>query len=107
MAEAHDGAVVGLGGDGQLARQGFTLDDEGMVARGGEGIGELAENVFAVVVDLAGLPVKDFRRANDFSSECRADGLVAEAHAKNLNVPRQALNEVDANSGILRRAGTG
>ena len=106
MAEAHDGAVIGLGGDGQLARQGFALDNEGMVARGRKGIGELAENVFAVVMDLAGLAVKDFRRANNFPSECRANGLMAEANAENRKFSRQSPNKVDADSGILRRAGT-
>ena len=43
MADAHDDAVIGFGGDGQLAGKGFALDDERMIARGGEGIGQLAE----------------------------------------------------------------
>jgi len=41
VTEGHDDAVVGLGGDHEFTRQGFFLDDQGMVARGGEGSGSL------------------------------------------------------------------
>src|SRR5260370_3024772 len=58
MAETHDDAVVSLGRDGELARQGFFLDDEGMVARRGERVGQLAENVLMVVMNLAGFSLK-------------------------------------------------
>ena len=43
VADAHDGAVVGFGGDRQFPREGFALDDERVIARGGEGIGELTK----------------------------------------------------------------
>src|ERR1700736_2332786 len=76
-----------------------------MIAGGGEGVGELSENVLAVVVNLAGLAVKKFRSANDLAPEGRADGLMAEAHTENREFPSQAANQIDANSGILRRAG--
>src|SRR6266403_5528389 len=76
-----------------------------MVARGGEGVGELAENVLAVVVNLAGLAMKNLGRANDFASEGRADGLVSEAHTKNREFPGQSANQIDANPRVLRRAG--
>src|SRR4029077_20677924 len=105
MAHAHDDAVIGFGGDGQLAGKGFALDDERVVARGGERVGELAENVFAVVVYLAGLAVEKFRSANDFASERRADGLMTQADTENREFPGQAANQIDANSGVLRRAG--
>jgi hypothetical protein len=52
-----------------------------MVARGREGLGQLAENILAVVMDFAGFSVKEFRRANNFSAEGSADGLMAEANA--------------------------
>ncbi len=74
MAETHDDAVVSLGRDGELARQGFFLDDEGMVARRGERVGQLAENVFMVVMNLAGFAVKEFRGADDFAAERKHRG---------------------------------
>jgi len=43
VTEGHDDAVVGLGGDRELARERFALNDQRMVARGGEGIRQLAE----------------------------------------------------------------
>src|SRR6266436_8224007 len=78
-----------------------------MVARGGERIGELSENVFAVVVNLAGLAVEKFRSANDFASERRTNGLMAQADTENREFPSQAANQIDANSGILGRAWPG
>src|SRR5260370_19922365 len=107
VAEAHDDAVIGLGGDGQLARQGFFLDDERMVARGGEGIRQLAENILAVVMDLAGFAMKQLRSANDFAAECGADGLMAEAHTKDGKLSREALDQLHGNARLLRGAGAG
>src|SRR6266704_8449 len=92
VTESHDDAVAGLGGDGEFARQGFFFDDQGMVARGGEGIGQLAEDILAVVMDLASLAVKEFRSADYFSAERRADGLMAKAHAKDGKFSGQALH---------------
>ena len=80
MAKAHDDAVVGLGGDGELAGQGFFLDDQGMVARCGKGVRQLAENVFVVVMNLTRFAVKEFRGADDFAAERGANGLMAEAN---------------------------
>ena len=91
MAEAHDDAVVGFGGDGQLARKRFAFDDERMIARGGEWLCQIAENIFAIVVDFAGLAVKELRRANDFAAKCRADRLMAEADAKDGKFSREPL----------------
>ena len=58
VAESHDDAVVGFGGDGEFTRQGFFLDDERVVARGGEGVVHMVEEAFAVVMDLAGFAVE-------------------------------------------------
>src|SRR5258708_39808310 len=107
MAEAHDDAVVSFGGDGQLARQGFFFDDEGMVARGGEGIGKLAENIFVVVVNLARFAMKEFRGADDFSAKRGANGLMAEAHTEDGKFSREALDQLNGNARLLRRARTG
>jgi len=80
VADAHDDAVVGFGGDGEFARQRFAVDDERVVARGGERVGEFTEDAFCVVMDGTGFTVEEFGRANDFPAECRAYGLMAETH---------------------------
>jgi hypothetical protein len=56
------------------------------------------------VVDRAGFAVKKLRGADYFSAKSCADGLVTEANAENGKLSRQALNKLDANSRILRRA---
>ena len=83
MPKAHDRAVVGFGGYFELARQRFPLDDQRMIARGGKGIGELAEDALGIVVNLAGLAMKQLGRTNDLSSEGGADGLMPKANAEN------------------------
>ena len=92
MADAHDDAVVGFGGDGEFTWQRFALDDERMVASRGERVGEFAEDAFGVVMDGAGFAVKEFGRANDFPAECRADGLMAQAHTQNWKFSGEALD---------------
>ena len=39
VAQTHDGVVVGLGGNFQLARQRIAFDDQRMIARGDERFG--------------------------------------------------------------------
>src|ERR1700736_5381336 len=96
VADTHDDAIIGLRGDGELARQRLALDDERGIARGGEGIGKLAEDALGVVVNLAGFAVEELRSANDFSSEGRANGLMPEAHAEHGKFAREALDPLDA-----------
>src|SRR5579864_309070 len=58
-------------------------------------------------MNLAGLAVENFGRANDFASERRADSLMAEADAEDRKLTGELANQVDADSGVLRRARTG
>ncbi len=106
MAEAHDDAVVSLGGDGEFTRQGFFLDDQGMVARCGKGVRQLAENIFVVVMNLTRFSVKKFRRADDFAAERGTNGLMAEANTKDGKFAGEALDQLDRDARFLRRART-
>src|SRR5258707_15350858 len=78
-----------------------------MVARGGERIRQLAENIFVVVMDLAGFAVKEFGSADDFTTERRANGLMAKAHAEDGKFSRETFDQLHGNTGLLRRAGAG
>ena len=77
-----------------VARKRFALDDQRMVARGGEMLRQsLRKIVFAVVMDFAGFAVHHFGRANHLAAECRADGLMAEANAEDWNFSCEALDQ--------------
>src|SRR2546425_2977771 len=75
-----------------------------MVARRGERIRQLPENSLAVVLDLARLAVKKFRRADNSPSERRSDRLMPQANSKNRKLRGQALDEFHGNARLLRRA---
>src|SRR5258708_22991383 len=107
VPEAHDDAVVGFGSNGEFARQRFSFDNEGVVARGGHRIGQFAENVLAVVMNLAGFAVEESWGAHDFSAKRGADGLVAKANAEYRKFSREAFDELDGNARFLRRARPG
>jgi hypothetical protein len=92
VAQTHDDAVIGFRGDGEFARKRFALHDERMIARRREGIRQLAENVFAVVLDLTGFAVKKFRGADDLAAKRSANGLVPEAYAEDREFSREALD---------------
>ena len=81
VANAHDDAVVSSCRDGEFSREGFALDDQRVVARRRERFRQFLENTFAVVMDFAGLSMKQLWRANDFSAECFSDGLMAQTNA--------------------------
>ncbi len=49
VADAHDFAFVGFGSDFEAVGEGIALDDERVIAGGGEGIGYAGEKVFGVV----------------------------------------------------------
>src|SRR6266404_1194759 len=78
-----------------------------MVARGGEGVGEFAEDIFAVMMNLAGFAVEQFGGANDFAAERRADSLVAETNAEDRKFSSEAANQINADAGILWSARPG
>jgi len=106
VTKAHDDAIIGFGGDGELPRQRFPFNDQRVVARGGERIGQLAENVLTVVMNLAGLAVEKFWGANDFSAKSGADGLVSETNTEDGEFSGEAFDEFDGDASFLRRART-
>jgi len=111
VAEAHDGAgsvfVCGPGADFKFFRQIVLLDDKRVIASGRHGRGQAAEDGFAIVTDCAGFAVHQARGAHHLSAKGSTDGLVSEADAENRNLAREVANEIDADSGLLRRAWTG
>ena len=78
-----------------------------MIAGGGHGRGESAEDGLAVVLDRAGLAVHQVLGADDLSAESGADGLMSEADAEHGNFAGEVADDVDADAGVLRGAGAG
>ena len=77
MPQAHNETIGRGGGDFQAGGEAFTLDDQRMVTGGLKGIGQAFENGPAVVMDLAGLAMHQFRRPDDLAAEGLPDGLMA------------------------------
>ncbi|MEN9637687.1 MAG: hypothetical protein RL077_6091 [Verrucomicrobiota bacterium] len=57
MAETHDLALGGFGGDFEYWREGGAFDEEGMIARGGEALGHVPEKIGIFVLDGGGFPM--------------------------------------------------
>src|SRR5271157_3901648 len=111
MPQSHDHAlpiaVVTDGRDLQFVRQALLFDDQRMVARGGHGRRNAAEDCLAVVFNGAGFAVHQRACADHLPAEGLADGLVAEAHAQHGHAPGKMPDQFDADSGVLRRARAG
>ena len=78
MADAHDDAVLRLGGDGEAVGQRRALHDEGMIAPDLEGIRQPRVEARAIVTDARRFAVNDLTRAHDLAAENLAEGLCCE-----------------------------
>src|SRR5436190_6548400 len=71
VLHAHDHAALGrgsLGRDGEAVGQARTLDDEGVIARHLEPLGQALENALALVGDLGKLAVHEHRCADHLAA---------------------------------------
>src|SRR5208337_443407 len=84
--------------------QRFPFYDQRMIARRCERLGELAENILSVVMNLAGLPVEQFRGANNLPAKRGANRLMPQANAENGKFPGEPLDKLHRNASLLRRA---
>ena len=71
------------------------------------GSGQAVKDGFVVVRDGAGLAVHQVRSAHHVAAKGRADGLMSQADAEHRHLAGEVANQIDADAGILRRAGTG
>src|SRR5207245_11688636 len=107
VAQAHDNAVIGFRGDRELARQRLPFHNERVIAGGRERVGQLAEDIFPVVMNLAGFTMEKFRSADDFSAKSCTNGLVAEANTEDWKFSGKTGDELDGNARFPRRARSG
>src|SRR3974390_842597 len=79
---SHDLTLLSLRGDFQAVGYAGALDDQRMVAGGGEGIGHALEQVLAVVLNERGLAVHHAVVDDHIASENMTDALVPQADAE-------------------------
>src|SRR3990170_2145566 len=107
VAHGHDDTIGGASRHVQVRGQPLRVDDQRVVAHGGEGIFEPAENSLPVVSDFRKLAVHDRRCANDLTAEGGADGLMAEADPKDWRASTEALDGVAGDACFFGGAGAG
>ena len=94
VAEAHDFALVGFGGDFEAIGEGVAFDDERVVAGRGEGIGHAHEQILAVMLNERGFAVHHAVVHDDVAAEDMADALVPETDAEGWGVRAESADDV-------------
>src|SRR5438045_898722 len=102
----HDFILIGPTADLIVLRQRALLDDQAVIARGGEGVGHSLINRAAVVVDLIGLAVHQSFRADDFGATDESDALMAQAHAQERQLWTEMADNIVGNPTFAGRAWT-
>jgi hypothetical protein len=104
VAQAHDLALGGLGGDLQVLREGRALDEERMVAGRRETLGKAVEQ--SVFLCLMGevLPCISLPARTTLPPKYWPDRLVAEADPEDGPAPGEGLDDVERDAGLARRA---
>jgi hypothetical protein len=111
VADGHD-FLLAAGGfspsrNDEVGVQCIGPDDEAVIARGGQWIGEALENPLVVVVDLVGLAVHQPFGPHDDAARRLANGLMAEADAEERDLAHEFLDALDGDAGFGRCAGAG
>lgn len=111
VADTHyfPGSVRGSapGVDDKFITERVGLDHKAVISRGRERIGQVAEQVLIIVMDLVGLAVHQPAATDDLGAECLTDGLVPQAHAQEWNLAGKTLDAGERNSSVIGRARAG
>jgi len=107
VAHTHDLAVFGGGRDVQALGQRGALDGQRVVADHGELPGQTGKHTLLVGGDDAGLAMHLLLSADHLAPQGGADALVAQAHAQDGQLAREALQGRHAHAGFGGRAGAG
>ena len=83
------------------------FDDEAVIARRLDGSVDAAKQLLAIVRDGRDLAMHRNRQAHDLAPENLPDGLMAQTHAEDRRRRRGGAHEVEADAGLVGRAGTG
>ena len=107
VAEAHDLAFLGLRSDFKAIGQRGALDEERMIAGGGEALRQAFENVGVFVEDGRGLAVHEAVGPHDVAAEIMADRLMSKAYAEDGFFTGERRDHVERHAGFFGRTGAG
>ena len=107
MLHAHDQAFVIGRRDFQTIRQGGAIDDQGMVATGCEGLGEIGVQARSLMVDSGDFSVHRLRRAAYFGAKGFTNDLVAEADPEDGQLSGEIGDDFFTDSSVVGCAGSG
>ena len=108
MPHAHDFAFVGPGADDEIGIvERLAADNEAVIARRLERIGQAAKNTLVIVMNGRSLAVHDAFVAHHFAAENVADALMSQANAEDRHVGGEAAQHLVGDAGLARRTGPG
>src|SRR5687768_12307534 len=104
VPDTHDLSLVRLCRHLQAIGNRIALDHERMIARGGEGIGHVREQITAIVLNGRSLAVHHAVIYHHISAERVPDTLVAQTNAKERHVLAKATDDFIRKARFTRRA---
>ena len=104
MAHSHDFSFGRFRGDLKAGRKARAIDNERMVSRRVEGIGQLPENRPAVMLYGRRLTVHEAHGSDDFSAKCDGQRLMTKADAQKRQASGEMLHGLDRDTRLVRRA---
>lgn len=107
VLQSHDFAFRGFCRDVQRRWQSLSTHDERMVSRRLKGIWEPGENTGSTMLDRRRFPMHQLRSGNDFTSEDRADALMAKTNAEDRCAGSKLANNFVADACVFRAARPG
>lgn len=102
MLQSHDHAIFGFSRNLETVGQAVSLDGERVIARSLECIRQTFEKAFPRASDGGEFSVHQNRRANDAPAIGLSDGLMTEAYAHKRDIATNALDQFEANTGLIR-----
>jgi len=93
VPDTHDLAIIGPCGQFETGGQAFLFDDQRMIARGSQRVGQSVENPGILVADFGSFAVHQLSRMNNPSAESLPDALVAKADAQDRDLARKSLDQ--------------
>src|SRR5690606_6731222 len=96
--------AIGPRGDFEAVGQRLARDHQRVVTRGVEVVRQTGEHTTALVPDARGLAMHDGLGPHHLAAVALAQALVTEADAENRRARAQLADQLDRNTGLVRRA---
>jgi len=108
VANTHDLAFYGFGGDFEAGGDTFAFDEERVVTGGLKALRHSGENIGVLMLNGRGFPMHEVAGSNDFPTKMLSNALMAEAHAKERNACfSRSLGNGKGAAGFIGATGSG